>query len=338
MNYETDTINIQAIKVKDKYYIHQVNIPGWISPSLKGLKFDGESPQEAFLDNWFIINEIPKSVTYKKYGTITNERYELKDKTLASDKIPLTINLSQITIHKYEDAPDEWEGQYASFQSLYTRVFDTSPDTWEEVKFTFDIALEVENISIRPKFKYDLSPRYNSFFHKDVFSTLTEANIHHQTLASIVYPEILWHETPCYLSSEDTYELIRAYIKRNIDPKYAKITSDYDFCFTVEKVIPLAKPLNIPHSRKVGRKTVNEVRLQSTKQVKIFEMTSEKSHYQGYPIIKGFSGINEKELKSKIDSYLEELIEIINMPCKECPNCNGVGVIFDIKEGLTEHK
>lgn len=341
MNYETDTIHIQSIKVKDKYYIRQVDKPDWVSSCLKELRYDGEQPQEAFLDKWFILGKVPKSITHKKYGGIINERYELKDKSLTSEKIPEVIDASLVTIHRYEGDEgehEEWQGQYAGLQSLYARAFDTQPDIWEEIKFTFEVVLEVENMSIRPKFKYDLSTKYNSFNRQNYTPVLTESAIHHQELASIIYPEILWHETPCYLSSEDTYELIRGHVKKNIDQKYAKITSDYDFCFTVEKVIPLAKPLEVPHSRKIGRKTIKEVRLQSTKQVKIFEMTSEKSHYQGYPIIKGFTANNEQELKNKIDSYLKELMDAINAPCKECSNCNGIGVIFDSKDGLIEHK
>ena len=46
----------------------------------------------------------------------------------------------------------------------------------------------------------------------------------------------------CRLTSQESFDIIRWYIKRNIDPKAAEMTSDYDFCLTVKKLIPLESP------------------------------------------------------------------------------------------------
>jgi len=329
MNFENDTLQLQAVRIKDKYYIREVGVKSYNSTNLLALRYDGLEAKEAFLRDWCVIDKVPESITHLEYGERVNPRFELIDKSLATDKIPSVLKPEQIIIRKGCEDDDIWEGEYANLKSLYVYCFDRLPDTWKPVKFTFDIVFEVDKVSTRPAFKYELSPKYNAYAsNKTSTPVIDNASIKHQVLASLVYPEILNYEMPCYLSSKDSYEIIRAHVKRNIDAKYAKITSDYDFCFTVEKVIPLAKPFNSTFTIKKGRRNISEVRLQTTKQVKIFEMTHDESKYKGYTVLEGFSADNEAKLQEKIDTYLEQLMQAINAPCRECPTCEGVGVIF----------
>ena len=58
----------------------------------------------------------------------------------------------------------------------------------------------------------------------------------------MIIPDILIHNYPCEISSVDLYSVVRQYIKDNIDTKVAKITTDYNFCFEVKKLIPLHTP------------------------------------------------------------------------------------------------
>jgi hypothetical protein len=148
-----------------------------------------------------------------------------------------------------------------------------------------------------------------------------------------VYPALTIHERPCKLTSKQTYDIVREHVKLNINPKVAKITSDYDFCFTVKKIIPIARPYSYeydarsPWSRR--RKPEMKTRWVGDKEIDCFEMTSTEDHYKGYTPIKPFEGKSEDDLKDNIDAYLETLMAYINEPMKECPTCNGVGVLYN---------
>ena len=139
----------------------------------------------------------------------------------------------------------------------------------------------------------------------------------------------------CKLGIKETYDIIRTFIKDNINSQVAEISTDYDFCFAVSKKIKLAKEYtyqvdvnsSIFFDRK-KKKPKYETRLQSNRLVKIFEMCHEK--YQSYTPIIPFEAENKEALKLYIDNYLEHLIQIINEPVCECPNCNGSGIIFNL--------
>lgn len=79
------------------------------------------------------------------------------------------------------------------------------------------------------------------------------------------------------------------------------------------------------------RKPKYETRYQKDRTVKILEMTPASSKYQGYTVIEGFEGKNKQDLQEKVDTYLEKLMEFINEPIEDCPNCHGRGVILNNK-------
>jgi hypothetical protein len=134
----------------------------------------------------------------------------------------------------------------------------------------------------------------------------------------------------CYLTKEESYKIIRNHVKTNIDPRYARVTSDYDFCFAVEKVIELHKPyeytvnVNAAYSR---RKPKYEKRYNTTKSVKVYEVAPKV--YNSYPIVEPFSGKDYDDLKKNIDEFLHNLMEMINEPVVECEHCKGRGVILN---------
>jgi hypothetical protein len=51
--------------------------------------------------------------------------------------------------------------------------------------------------------------------------------------------------------------------------------------------------------------------------------------YNNYPIVDPFSGKNYDDLKSNIDNFLHNLMEMINEPVVECKCCKGRGVILN---------
>jgi len=156
--------------------------------------------------------------------------------------------------------------------------------------------------------------------------------VSYDLLDELQLPDILLPLRPSGLTSLQTYKIIRKHVQDNINPKAAIITSDYNFCFTVQRKINI-EPIkytydannSIFNKRKRKQKIVTAYR--NDRKVVLFEMTNDKDNYQGYTPIQGFHGNNIKELKENIDRYLSELMEIINKETKDCPLCGGHGII-----------
>lgn len=163
------------------------------------------------------------------------------------------------------------------------------------------------------------------------YTSLKNARILAQLLDRILFPSLILPQRPCRLSSQQTYNIVRQYVKNHIDPKVAVITSDYDFCFTVRKRIPLAVPhkytvdVNKAYKRQKP-KYVDKVR--DERQETIFEMTYAPKNYDNYTPIKGFQASTQAELKGMIDDYCQRLITHINTPLEECETCGGRGIIW----------
>ena len=125
------------------------------------------------------------------------------------------------------------------------------------------------------------------------------------------------------------YDITRQYIKENIDNSVAKITSDYDFCFAVKKIVKLLQPETITYQNIFGRTKKEREKIRYTtkeyKEITIFEMTHKQENYKGYTAIEPMYANNEDELKQKIDTWLKELITAINEPLVQCTHCNGTG-------------
>ncbi|WP_434786962.1 hypothetical protein [Bacillus velezensis] len=154
-------------------------------------------------------------------------------------------------------------------------------------------------------------------------------NLNYNLLDRIQTHPMLLETKPCYLSREESYKIIRNHIKANINPKFARITSDYDFCLTVVKVLELCKPqeyvvdLNTMYKR---RKPKLEKRFQTKREVEIYNVAPKA--YQSYPIVEPFSGKDVEDLKGNIKKFLDDLMDKINEPLVECKCCEGRGVIL----------
>ncbi len=326
-------VDIQAIKTNKGYYIskaapiHQ----SWNDYSLEKFLFDSAKPEPSFHKDWGLIKDAPTKVSHMEVQPNINHRFVLTDDSLASDKIPLEIKQEDVGTKKDCEGHIIWKPELAMYRSLYVLVSDEQPPKEVTDEFTFTILFEVGEILPPPLFQYPTQKKYNSYSNKMDTPTISNAQIQHQELDRIIFPNLLIHETPCRLSSEDTYKIVREYVNTHINPAVAVVTSNYDFCFEVAKRIPLAKPYNAKyeHTPRGRRKPIVETRLIKDRQVKFFEMTYSPYNYQKYTPIQGFEGTSEQDLKQQIDTYLEELITAINEPVTECPNCNGQGVIIN---------
>ncbi len=316
---------ILAIKLPDGFIISDNVENKTVFKSVLGsLLFDDNEPNHTFKSDWFKIKRKPEIITQKLAQPSINCRYELKPEYIGG---PFkNIWLKEDT---YVPGTDDYLPEFESLKALYEYKEDKQPHIHKEIGFEWIELLELELFKEPEKIQYKVVNRHNY----NSFNLITNSSIKYDILTQILTPPILLHTQPCKLDSKDTYDIIRKFVKENINPKVAEITSDYDFCFSVSKKIPIAKPytrLSIISKRKSIHSTV----LVNTKSVRVFEMTHNKASngntgYQGYTLIKPFEAESSDTLKEYIDSYLNDLIEIINEPVKECSTCNGVGVIYD---------
>jgi hypothetical protein len=318
-------MKIYAIETNDGVYVSDNPNSSYNTQTQKYL-FDGEKPSVTFSTIWFKINRVPKRISHIENRDNINYRFILIDKSLASEKIPLEIPKEEVG--EFIDYTFYWKEQYRMYQSLYEEVYDKQEPIEVEDEFEYIVLAVVDDIKEPQKICYPFEET-RLYGRK---GEITNLDISHSILDEIVYPKLTIHERPCKLTSKQTYNIIREHVKRNINPKVATITSDYDFCFTVKKIIPLATPYSYEHdinnslfdNRK--RKPKYITKWIDKKEIVCFEMTNKEDNHKGYSPVDAFEGENEDKLKENIDNYLKELMDYINEPLKECPYCYGKGV------------
>ena len=322
-------LKINAIKTNAGFYVQTQRDAGAYrqGSGLGNLLINGELPEKTFDENWSKVKKAPKKVEKKEYVPPTNYRYELIDKSLATDKIPLVFARDSVAIGDDNSGDVCWKPEFSHLQSLYQLKSDEQPNKTVEVEFELDILCEVPHLSEYLDAAYKVKKGQWESEGYELVSVKNAAQ--HQELDKIVFPDLLLPSRPSKLSSKLTYRIIRQHVKDNIDPKFAEITSDYDFCFTVQKKIKLAEPYSHQWESHVSKnRTVTKKEWVTSRPVTIFEMTSEEDHYKGYTPIAGFQGKNHEDLVQNINKFLAELMDKINKPIVECTHCSGRGVTF----------
>lgn len=286
------------------------------------LLFDGEVPVKTYAPHWLYIKEYPKKIQKKCQGNTVNERYELRDINLASEKVPYVILRTD-------------EGEYSTdvIDNLYSYKYEREPDYLEDVDCEIEEVLSVDNFTFPSQIQYDAIKKHDF---KDILYKITNADVKHQLLDKIIYHPVMLHKFPCKFSSKQMYDITRQYILSHIDKEVATISSNYDFCFVVEKIIPLVEPETITYQNICARtkRERNKIhtKIKKFNTVKIFEMTNASENYRSYPVIPEIFANNEEELKQKVDTWLDNVMAIINKNLCTCPQCNGSGFIDDIKK------
>lgn len=294
---------------------------------IEDLLFNGKSPTSTYYPNWYYIEEYPTLIQIEKDGNVVNQRYELKDKSLASDKMPEVI--------AYEEKDNY---SYDVIDNLYSYKYERKPNYLEEYPCEIQVVCEVDNFTFPPQIEYE-GIRKHDF--SDKLYTIKNADVQHQMLDKMIFPAVLLHESPCKFTSKQMYDITRQYVLEHIDNSVAKITSNYDFCFTVKKLIPLIEPETI-HYQNIFAKTKRQrnkihTSIKRYEEKDIFEMTYSPENYRGYSAIPEMCANSETELKEKVDKWLTGLIEIINKPLCQCPECNGTGLIGEIEKGKFDY-
>jgi hypothetical protein len=324
-------INIIAVKTKKGYYLTDGTNNSYSVPKLKNTYINGELSIPTFHKNWFFVPDEIKMVQQKQSQPSINYRYELIDPTMESDKIPLRLEKDVATYEDNFDYETCWYDDYKHLASLYRLKYDIQPEILVDVEYNFEILLELDDIQEFNGFAY---PVPKTQYKSDGLINITEKDVRYQLLDQILFPDIVLPSRPCEMTSEQMYKIVRQYIKENINLKYSRITSDYEFCFTVEKVIGLAEPYTSKYeitksNGKSYRPPKYNTNYVKNRTIKVFEMTYSPKNYQGYTPISSMIGENADDLKEKIDRYCKEIIDEINKPLVDCPHCKGQGVIFE---------
>ena len=308
-NKEEKVLIINAIKTDNGYYIIEDGLNNYSSSNIYNYLFNGEKPKSTYLKNWYLIDSAPEKIERIVNQPNINYRYKLIDKNL-SGTFPEVLTREEFC---YKDEDGSWQNrkEWADKRSLYCSTYDKQDPKPESMKFKFNIILEIDNIKEYAGLSYSVP---KTRWKKDGKINITDKNVIHQIIDKIIFPEPVLTSKPSRFSSENSYKIIREYVKQHINFKVASITSDYDFCFTVKKKIKIKNNLIT--------KTKDEYRV-----INIFEMTHSPNNYKGYTPIKGFVGKNHEDLKKNIDTYLNNLMEVINEPLIECSYCSGTGVI-----------
>lgn len=293
-------LKLIAIQTDDKVFIKDAGSS--YSSKIPRLIFDGEKAEETYKNYWYSIKTLPEKIQQHGTDKYENIRYELKAGYPESELTPKVIHMSSLE-----------ESEYEEVSGLYERKYDIKKGELEDVEFKIDI------IAKRNRFEFikkEFEVKYN---------LLDELN---------TYPDLL-DEKPCYIPSDQAYEIIRQYVKNHLDGRYAKIASDYDFHFEVHKKVRLAEPIkNVYDANKGTRKRkpnwVTYYTENKTVSVLNLKKRSKDTDYGKNCIIPSpFSGINYEDMINRMNQYLENLIKEINTPYKECSHCKGWGVVLN---------
>jgi hypothetical protein len=280
-----------AIKTKDRVYISDnITNSSYFNSQIKYFLFDETEAKSTYKSDWYEVSAIPNKIEKRIPKQVIKSWYELKE---------AHYNTSLPRVLYSKDFAED--GEYESVYGLYQIKNEYDEGGLESIKFQLNVIEELDDFVI----------------------TRSDYELQHPILDKIQTHPILLTTKHCSLSREDSYKIVRKYIKENINHKYATITSDYDFCFTVAKKIDHDPE---PYQVNVGkRKPKYETRYQRTRTVKTYEIAPKA--YQNYPVIEPFQGKNEQDLKNNIQSYLDEVMAVINKPLVECEHCKGLGVV-----------
>jgi hypothetical protein len=296
-----DVKEFKVIQCKDHIYISEKGASkGYYGSNIPSLLFDGVAPEKTYKDNWFKLSKIPEKVEKKLPDERINIRYELKEGYTPSDLMPQIINLTSL-----------YDSEYEEVSGLYQQKYDVKDGGFEEIEFSIEVIYKKDDFEWI-KVQYASNP--------DLISGIE------------FHPDLL-QEAPCKISSEEMYGVIRNYVKTNINPLVAKVTSDYDFHFEVKKSVAIAEPYSYSLDLNSGKKRSRPNWVQkwvSTKEVTILNLkrrSSDSNYGNDCVIAPTFFGKNQLDLEDRVNTYLKDLIDTINKEYIECPHCKGWGVI-----------
>lgn len=296
------------VKSGNKYFFKLSDISSY---NVEAYLVNGFELKESFLQKWYVSNVRPEILTIIRKVTFLKE-FKIKDNYKH-------LNLPEIRTNEsfVNDDGDESTEKY-----FYNAVYEEDLDI-EHVDIEFD-----DEIEDRVEEPFTFVVNYKDSYNERVKTITGSPSLVHAAL----FPEISLASKPTSVTGNEMYQIVRTHVLNNIDSKYATITSDYDFCFTVKKKLaiePIHRVRDDRTSRQRKPRLVNYT--VESRDVQVFEMTPPSKKYNNYTIIKGIVAKDHKDLKRRIDSFLNNLMDIINEPIESCSACSGSGV-KEVKE------
>ena len=293
-------LKFDCIELPDKCYIKLNSGGGYYSSKASNYVINGETPKETYKQDWFEINKPIEKVEKLGSPQRVNHRYELKAGYPVSELTPAVINESYL--------PDKYE----EVAGLYSLKYDEIPAEMEQYEFEVNLIAKRDE-----KFKFPKSP---------------VLNVTHELLDQIEsHPDLLF-ERPCSIGGKVLYEIVRDYLKTNVNNKYAKVDTGYSWRIKVDKRIKLAKPYNTRHDANAGTKkrTAKWIETLHTEKFATVVNFEDSSSTKNYPPT--IYGDNLDDLLNKLDEYLVNLAQMCNEPYKECECCGGNGVLLEVNQ------
>ena len=286
---------------------------------------------EKVSNNWYRIADDITSIT----NLVTGKSVLVGWQRVYSSKVipawlPETLTTEQLTVTYTDDDDDPvYAGEYAEVAAFYQPVYKQADPMEVPVEYTLHLIREIEIDS------YEAPAAMQVTIINDNNNKRTEVDlssiVSYDDFDTIVVPEFLLYKRPCMLTSRQMYDIVRTYIKDNIDRAVATITSDYNFCFTVKKIIKCTPYMAQETHVGARGKTVTHTQRKETKQVEVFEMTYSgykgASGYEGYTCIDPWYAESFQDMKDGLGKYLKDLMLKINTPAVECPHCQGAGIV-----------
>lgn len=272
-------------------------------------------------NKWYKIDSLPICIKKKTSAKKVQVGWELKIPSLASGTIPVPpyLALDELVIIDYDNYKYKYDGKFKDIGELYQQRYETQPEQIVDVPFDLQHLDDIEVSNFNKPEQIKIKQLGGSYGNTTQIIDLSHV-VRYEELHELLTPEFLVHNCPCSLSSEQMFKIVRYYVRENIDPRSARITSDYDFCFTVKKILN-KQPSFVSKEKK-----------QSSELFEIFEMTWEgynnkKTGYSGYTPIEALKANSLEDMKNKLESYLKELLDKINCEVEQCSCCKGTGHI-----------
>lgn len=295
--------------IKDKKDTYQ-------SRDIDKLEFDGVLVEKTFHAGWYSTDSLENCLIVVPERK-ENDYWQLKENVIESAEMP-----------KVQKTMDYESALYP----FYDAVYKTIPESRQEVILTKEIVCKIDDIEKTRGFSYRVkNARYPN---SDPSYNITQDRAIHQLIDTIIFPKPALALRPTKLSSTDSYEIIRNYINDNINPKYAQVTSDYEFCLVVTKKIPLSETEEYTYDENFtifGKKKKPKFKkgYRTERKQVVFDCApvEDGKTYSNHPACVEFSGETYEDLVKNIDSYLTRIMEEINEPLVDCPTCKGCGVV-----------
>jgi hypothetical protein len=318
MEKQKEEFNLFVIELGKGYLIKDKKDGRWNQGKVSELEFNGKLVEPTFHLNWYSTETLDNCLLVIPEKKET-DFYQLKENVSETETLP------KIKKHIDYDSDE---------RAFYDAVYKTIPETKEEIILTKEIVCKIDDIEKTKGFSFTVkNPTYPN---SQPGYKITEDRAIHQLVDTIIFPKPALALRPTKLSSVDSFEIIRNYINDNIDPKYAEVTSNYEFCLTVTKKIPLSEQVEFTYDDNFnlfGRKRKPKFKkgYRTERKQVVFECAPIRDGklYSGYSKCVEFQGETYEDLVKNVNEYLERIIKEINEPLIDCPNCKGQGVIVE---------